>query len=220
MQTMAGYLIDQWRTVLAEGGQMTALVFADRLDDEGTEECGRVARLLRLYYEIQTYVRMSQPVPSEWADEFMSLSASFQTQPHRWIGDNSRFHDPLGPFYTGFTTTQSELDANMDWLSLEPIRYLQIDHAEGTPVLESILSNYRMQTVERLVINGRWGGRNNDYTCLQRGLKKLTAPNLKQINVRGRMNDRLNLARVGFMANRTLPAKCILQIDGRALATK
>lgn len=215
-------LLTEWRTALAEGGQTAAMIFADHCNDLDTEESNRLASLIRRYYDIQSYVRMSLPIPPEMVDDFQSLNASFSPEPRRYLEEstNNWFFDPLGPMYMAFECTYPDLKRNMDWLSQEPVRRVMMRACQTDDDFESVIGNYRMQTVEELNLSFRVYRGIVSIPVVVAAIRRMNAPNLKLLALHWVRNDRLNLVKTAFATNATIPAKAVLMMDGRPVVSK
>ena len=148
------YSLDNFRECIAERSDSGMLIAADWCElDSDDASTALLGRLMRSYVNVQTYVRMSLPIPLEIAAEFDELSKSFDMPQRRDLEEYGCYYErPLGPLYTSLTVTQARLIADTDMLSREPVRDLTITRAQPGADLAMILRNYRMGYMERLTI--------------------------------------------------------------------
>lgn len=133
------------------------LVAADYLQENGTAEEQDMGELLRLYVDIQTYVRTSMPIPLSMGERYNELQNKFNTKETRSIESDSewygaKYYKPLGVYYLGLQVSLNHLDNNPNLLSTEPIRELEVRYCYAGEALARLLRNYRMGYIQRLTL--------------------------------------------------------------------
>lgn len=209
-------LYDQIRRVIAEQGEFGLLVMADQLDDAGD---ATLAELFRTYVEIQTMIRMSQPIPHEMGVRFAELQSKFNTQPYKSIASyGGQYSNPLGVYYTGLRCRQNDLIADIDLLSREPVRTLELLECYPSTDLEIILRNYRIDSMYQISLTFNWR-RTSNATDLGKAILAMEAGFLREFRI-NRVNDRLNMIPAHFLSNKKIASGCKLLMGTRLVATR
>ncbi len=191
-------LMEQSRYTLATEGDLAFLIAADSFDDSNDPENVRFGQLLRRYIEIQTYVRMSQPIPVEMADSFKKLNDSFTV-----VNPEYRYSEQFGPFFLRLSTSQTNLVANLNWLVEQPIRELVMTDMRTGGDLNLIFRNHRFQSLKRVTLRPDY--RMRDVAGVAGAIRQMTAYSLLSLSIEYGLNDRLGLIKSAFASNRTIP---------------
>lgn len=215
---MLTYTMQQFATCIACEGDTGMLIAANGLDENGTEENAALARLLRLYVEIQTNVRMSLPISPATADEFKALNSKFNPT-ETYLAYGSAYHDQLGPFYTRLAADIQLIADHMNLLEEQPVRKLELQNVVLTDDnLAFILRNHRMEYMTHLTIRFRYGQRRLSAEAA-RAIVNFKGSSMMRVDIAG-IDDPLNLIKVMFKANRTVRKGCELFIRGKHVTTK
>lgn len=199
-------LMSHMRGLLATEGDYGFLMAADEFEDSNIDQNKKFAMLLRKYVDIQTYVRMSQPIPLEMANEFKALNDSFYNDLNiRRIGGiyGAAYSDQLGPFFIKLTCFQSDLASHLGWLEDEPVRELTLNEMKPGEDLKLILRNHRFQSLKRITI--RPDRRMKDISGLAGAIREMTANSLISMTFEWGVNDRLGLVKAAFAGNKSIP---------------
>lgn len=191
--------------VLSTEGDNGFLIAADAFDDSSESDNQRFGRLLRKYVEIQTYVRMSQPIPLDMANEYKALNDSFGVSNNQATGIyGCSFSQQLGPFFLKLSADQTNLANNLNWLEEQPIRELYLDNMTPNGDLSMIFRNHRFQSLKRVIIHP--SGRCRDVSSLAKCVREMTAHSLLTLTFEWGVADRLGLIKAAFAGNKTIPA--------------
>jgi hypothetical protein len=190
------YTLSDFRQCIAEQSDSGMLIAADWCDEQPDQRTQQIGTLLRRYVEIQTYVRMSQPIPLEMANEFKAINDSFEMPLQRQL-ESGFYAQPLGPFYTELVTDLTHLVNNLNLLSIEPIRVITITRCYPNDDLALILRNYRMDCALRVTLGFAWNA--NDAHSVAQSLLKMKASQLNSLTITN-VEDRLKMVISAFHA--------------------
>jgi hypothetical protein len=208
-------LTEQFRNAISEGSDTGMLVAADALQESADATENSLGELLRAYVDVQTYIRMSQPTPPALADRFVELQGKFRTPERRRIeGDywGSEYRKPLGTFYTELSIAQEPLANNLNLLSIEPIRTLEISDCTADDNLKMILRNYRMNYMVHLrLMFSRTRRTTNIQMEVAKAVATMKAPMLQSLSIHG-LVDRTKKIQAMFMMNRDIARNCVLRM--------
>lgn len=190
--------------VLATEGDNGFLIAADTFDESWDAENQRFGRLLRKYVEIQTYVRMSQPIPLEMANEYKALNDTFSVNNSEPLGVyGCHYEMQLGPFFLKLSADQDSLANNLKWLEAQPIRELYLSEMQPGNDLGMIFRNHRFQSLKRVTIRPDY--RVRDVATLAKCVREMTAHSLQTLTFEYGVADRLGLIKAAFAGNKTIP---------------
>lgn len=207
------------RNLIATEGDYGFLMAADEFDNSEDASNRKFGALLRLHVEIQTFVRMSMPVPKDKSDQFIELNNSFMLEQADPVGTWAEsFSGQLGPFYTEFTADCRNLANNLAWLELEPVRKLSIRNCDASEDLALIFRNHRVGYLTHIELQFKYKEQRQEAE-VGRIIAQLAANSLMELSIRY-VRNRLKLMPAMFRGNRKLPKGCILNIDGRKVATR
>lgn len=191
--------------LLSTEGDMGFLMSADTLEFE-CDNPAEIAfgKLLRKYVEIQTYVRMSQPIPLDMANEYKALNDKFPGTDHESLGFYAcSYSQQLGPFFLKLSAVQSELATHLHWLEEQPIRELYLSEMRPTNDLGMIFRNHRFQSLKRVTIRPDY--RVRDVASVAKAVREMTAHSLQTLTFEYGVGDRLGLIKAAFAGNKTIP---------------
>lgn len=206
-------LMQQMSYLVATEGDGGFLMAADEFDDSADKSNQAFGQLLRRYVEIQTYVRMSQPIPLDMADNFKKLNDQFENTNRFMIEGvyGAGYNQPFGPFFLQLTCSQSLLASNLNWLERQPVRELDLLDMRPGEDLNMIFRNHRFQSLKRVTIRPDY--RMRDVSGLAACMKQMVAPSMISLNFQWGIDDRLGLVKSAFQANKTIAKGCELFIS-------
>lgn len=210
MQTM--------RHLIATEGDYGFLMAADEFDNSEDARNRKFGGLLRLYVEIQKFVRMSMPVPKDVSDAFIELNNSFDQPAAPAVGNwTESFGGQLGPFYTEFTADCKNLANNLNWLELEPVRKLSIRNCDASQDLALIFRNHRIGYITHLELQFKYREQRQEAE-VGRIIAQLAASSLIELKIRY-VRNRLKLMPAMFLGNKKLPKGCTFVLDEKRIVT-
>lgn len=191
--------------LLSTEGDMGFLIAADEFESSNDDQNVRFARLLRLYVDIGTYVRMSEKIPTNMADEFKAINDTFENESRTYINGfyGASYTKQLGPFFLQLTAQQTDLAANLSWLERQPIRELDLHDMRPGNDLTMIFRNHRFQSLKRVTIRPDY--RMRDVAGLAACMRDMTAHSLVSLTFQWGVNDRLGLMKAAFAGNKSIP---------------
>lgn len=211
-------LTELFRNAVSEGSDTGVLITADACDESDNPTDNKLGTVLRRWIDIQTYVRMSQPIPLEMADEFKALNDSFGSAEKRRVEGSfgTVYSKPVGPYYTALEVHLESLAANPELLSVEPIRELTIMYATTNDNLGMLFRNYRMDYMWRVSVNfDRYYNANrvgrHDPVKMAQIILGMQGSQLQSITLNG-IDDRLKKIHVMFNTNGKIRRGCELRI--------
>ncbi len=204
--------MDEWRNAIATLSDGGMLVAADAMEESSVEENQNFGRLLRRYVDIQTYVRMSQPIPLEMATEFEALNAGWKIEPRLYLGSNYQnvYSNQFGPFYMHLSAEMSELGRHLDWLEDQPIRELHIRNCTPGEDLKRIFRNHRMVSMKRLILN--FGRGTRDANGVADTIRQMKGESLLSLSIQWGVVDRHKQVNTAFQLNRSFNRGAVLTI--------
>lgn len=207
------------RRMISEGSDWDVLVASDMLEDQRTPDAERLAELLRAYVNIQTYVRTSQPIPGELVHAFEQLNNVYKMDVIQYLPGYFRnsFQKPLGPFYTMLRVAQVDLANNLDWLSQNPIRDLELFDVTPNNDLAMILRNYRVNVAYRLTLN--MSRRQSDVQTFAKAIRDMQGGQLLSLTING-YTDRLKIVQMGFKMAQGIRKGAALYIGGQRVTVR
>lgn len=202
-------LTEQFRETIATESELGMMVAADAFQDSNDHQNNKLGELLRLYCNIQSYVRTSQPIPQEMGFLFESLNKFFGSDDRRYIGGTSAFYSkPLGPYYTGLSVGWQQLVDRISLLSDEPVRYLQVTNIVNVNGIDLILRNYRIESMFEL--DFQFGYRHRASAAdVAKAMSGIKATSLRRLTLRG-MADPSKVVEVAFRMALGIPKGCTL----------
>lgn len=210
-------LMKEMLSLLSTEGDSGFLIAADGFEDSADATNRRFAELLRLYVDIQTYVRMSLPIPLEKATRFGELNKSFETRDgYREYG--IRYSNSFGPFFLNLVADTGVLASHLNYLEEEPVRNLTLNAAEADGNLRMILRNHRMAYMNELTINFQFNKRRQEAQ-LGDVMKELKSDCLMRVTLPNIVN-RLNIVPAMFAGASRVPKGCELIIGTNRVAVK
>lgn len=207
------------RLAVSEGSENGMLIAADYLEENGDETDVKLGLLLRNYVNILTYVRMSQPIPLDMAEQSKQLQSAFNTPDHKRADPSNygcHYRKPLGPYYTALDATQRAIIASMDLISQEPIRELTITEGDVNDETGMILRNYRVDYMYTLTY--RFIHQRSNISALAKAVMEMKASQMHSFTIIG-VNDRLKTVQAAFLSNRNIRKGCELLIASRLYET-
>jgi hypothetical protein len=225
------------RFLLSEGGTTGMEIFADRCEESEDSLMNIIGRMIRLYVEGLTYVRMTKRTQAdderskEIAAELDELQLTFGELDRTGrieAPDIAFYSTPFGPYFLRLNCTATDLCNHPNWMTDEPIRHVALRRFKPDSEGKMILRNYRMgvmYSVHLEVARGyiRYGASNGMAGVpLARDvadcIKELLGCSLYRVEI-GAFQDRLNLVKSAFLMNRSIPKGCKLIISGTEVAT-
>lgn len=182
-------LMREMLSLLSTEGDSGFLMAADGFDESDDASNRRFGELLRLYVDIQTYVRMSLPIPLDKATRFGELNKSFETRDgFREYGIS--YSNSFGPFFLNLTADTGVLSAHLNYLEDEPVRSLSLNAAEADNNLAMILRNHRMDYMNELTISFQYNKRRQEAQLgsVMRELKSACLMRVTLTNISNRLN--------------------------------
>lgn len=213
-------LMREMLPVFATEGDYGFLMAADQFDDSADTNNRAFGRILRNYVNIQTYVRMSQPIPLEMASEMEADNRLFVNEARRRIIGtyNAAYDVQLGPFFLRLTANMEEIASNLSWLEVQPVRQLAVNLCYTGTDFDMILRNHRMDYVTEATF--RIGYRNRPKPIdIATAVSAMKASCLNRLTLTG-CTDPLGLIRTMFQSNRTVPKGAQLFIGSTRVHTK
>lgn len=207
------------RRMISEGNDWDMLVASDMMEDNNTDDSRRLSELLRAYVDIQTYVRTSQPIPANLVHAFEQLNNAYKMDMRQYLPGYYRnaFSKPLGPFYTMLQTTQVDLANNLDWLSQNPIRDLEIYDVTPNNDLQMILRNYRVNVAYRITLH--MSSRRSDVQVMSKAIRDMMGGQLLSLTINN-LNDRLKIVQMGFKMAQSVARGAVLYIGGQRVTVR
>lgn len=210
-------LLESLRHTLATEGDTGFLIYADACEESENPDNRRFGELLRLYVEVQTFVRMSMPIPADKSARYAELNKSFQI-PEVEYGDEGWYENQLGPYYMKYTGRMTNLANHLSNLEHQPIRQLVITEADTTPDLAMLFRNHRMDYMTHLTVRFRYNQRRQEAQ-VGRALTDLVARNLQELRIEG-VTNRLNIIPAIFQGNRFVAKGCCLLMGQNRMGVK
>jgi hypothetical protein len=209
-------LVDQFRETIANESETGMLIAADAFDESDDTRNRKMGELLRLYCDIQTYVRTSQPIPQEMGFRFEELNKFFGTQERRY-GVQGHYHKPLGPYYTAWTGPYDYLIKNLNVLSEEPVRYLEVKDINSIEDIAMLFRNYRMASLFDidLAFTHR---RRATAAEVAKAIGGMQATSLRRLVLRA-LPDTAKVVEVAFRMALGIPKGCTLLVAGTSYGT-
>lgn len=211
-------LTETFRKCVSEESENGFLIAADAFEESELERDRDIGQLLRTYCNIQTYVRMSQPIPTEMAELFKALNDKFGAEDRRPAADRytSTYSGKLGPYFTILNTWMSDLSSDLEMLSAEPVRDLTVLHCMPGTNLSLILRNYRIDYMHRLTL--RFDRNTRDTLSIAQAIGSLQGSQLNSLTILG-VNDRVRSIQAMFMSNRYIRKGCDLMMSNTTYGT-
>lgn len=208
-------LTEEFRRVISEEGELGFLIAADALQESEGDQNRSLGELLRLYCNIQTYVRTSQPIPQSMGFRFEELNKTFKSQLRRYAAEYgyAAYSKPLGPYYTALSVPKIELVQNIDLIVQEPVRELVITDIRDVVDLDLIFRNYRMESMFNLTLNVL-GQSKATPMVLGAAIKNLSGASLRSLTVLG-LRDTAKAVEVNFMMASKIAKGCSLYMGAR-----
>lgn len=202
-------LIEEFRHTIATESETGMMIAADALEDSADARNNKMGELLRLYCDIQTYVRTSQSIPLEMGFRFEELNKFFGSDDRRYVpGINAHYHKPLGQFYTALSIRWDDLTDRIHLLSDEPVRYLQVTGITNLAGVDLLLRNYRIDSM--FEIEFQFGYRHGiQAATFAQALTGMKASSLRKLTVRG-LADRTKAVELAFRMAKGIPKGCAL----------
>lgn len=202
-------LTEQFRDCIATESETGMLIAADAFQDSNDRQNNNLGELLRLYCDIQSYVRTSLPIPQEMGFRFEELNKFFGSDERRYIGGTSSFYSkPLGPYYTGLSVGWQQLVGQIGLLSDEPVRYLQVTNIVNVDGIDLVLRNYRIESMFEL--DFQFGYRHRATAAeVAKALSGIKASSLRRLTLRG-LADPTKVVEVAFRMATGIPKGCTL----------
>lgn len=212
-------LMQQFRSCISTEGDTGMLIAADAMQESSEPDNQRLGELLRLYVEIQTFVRMSMPVPAEKSNRFIELNNSFEVPISDYVGNyTERYSNQLGPFYTAFAADASALANNLHWIESEPIRQLNIVNADVNKDLAMIMRNHRMEYMTNLTIHFKWRERRQEAE-IAKCVMQLAGASLRELTLMS-VSNKMKMIPAMFIANPKIAKGCALIIQRDRVAVR
>lgn len=216
-------LTELFRNAVSEGSDTGVLIAADAFDESDDPQNNKLGLLLRKWIDIQTYVRMSQPIPLSMAQEFKALNDHFGERERR-VDETTwgvTYTKPVGPYYTRLEARFEAVVQNLNLLSTEPIRELYVTDCRTNDDLALLFRNYRMDYLWRLECRFDRGYRvqhTHDPVRMAQTMLQMKASQMQSITLSG-MDDRAKKVMVMFNANKNIARGCELRIGRRTYDT-
>lgn len=196
------------------------LVAADAMQESDDTRNQKMGELLRLYVDIQTYVRTSQPIPLSMGERYNELQNEFNTKATRRIDEDndyygSEYFKPLGIYYLGLRCSLAHIDANPNMVSQEPVRELEVRACYSGEAFARLLRNYRMDYMQRVTFRFERGYRTNrpgNVVEIAQAVLNMKAAMMESIRFVG-VNDNLKKIQVMFASARGIRKGCRLSIN-------
>lgn len=189
-------LADELRHCIATQSETGLLVAADALQESDCPRNNKLGELLRCYVDIQTYVRVSQPIPHDLGIRYDELNKFFETSPTKGY-----YSKPIGIYYTACNIYLDTLLDNFKVLETEPIRELTIRGCSANAGLKTVLTNYRVDWMYEVTI--KMGNTINNPLELADIVRVMQGSQLQRLNIHG-VRDRSKRLQTMFQLNTSI----------------